>query len=88
MCQSLRVTSTPPSSGIPLLCYNQAAQTGCYELNCVSPKCTSGQDHIWRQDLYRGNEVKMMSSRGPQSNMIGVLIGRGHVDRDRCGKTM
>lgn len=38
-----------------------------------------GSDLIWKQDFYRGNQVKMTSLRG-ELNVTGILIKRGNLD--------
>ena len=63
----------------------------CYELNGVPSRkdvlrvltpSASECDLIWRQDLYRSNQVKMRSLGWVLIHMTDVLIKRGDLDRD------
>ena len=62
-----------------------------FEQDCIFPKIhtlksyTSECGHIWRQDLYRSDSVKMRSP-GWTSNVMGVCIIRGNLDRCTEGR--
>lgn len=65
--------------GAQLRCFllKEASCQGLNSYEVLAPS-TSESDCIWRQGLYRGDQVQMRSLGWPPFNLTRVFIGGGH----------